>query len=204
MGERPSTGLYTNKQAGPWSAGKQRKQPTNSKRGLILALCGDPKAFLYYKQGHLLEKKLPRLRNRPESEDKGRSLTPVLQKPRNLPRFSSPSQEKLPQSTRDQLFRRVVKACVNTPSAKDLESLIDRERRSESASMRVWKRGQDRFKRIRAYDPDLLVPLYFLDKETEAYYEAEVLHTAESRRANASPIQRLLRPARKSNLVLAN
>lgn len=199
MEERPTTGLYTNKKAG-----SQKKQSANSRRGLILALCNDPKAFLYYKQGHLLGRELPHLRSRQESEDKGRSLTPVLPKPRNLPRSPSPSPEKLPQSTRDRLFHRVVKACVNTPSAKDLECLIDRERRCESVSMRIWKRGQDRFKRIRAYDPDLLVPLYFLDKETEAYYEAEVLHTAQSRRENASPMQRLLRPGRKSNLVLAN
>lgn len=70
--------------------------------------------------------------------------------------------------------------------------------------MRLWRRGQDRFMRIRAYDPDLLVPLYFLDKEAETDYEAEVLNTAQSRRENASPIQRLLRPSRKSNLVLSN
>lgn len=169
-----------------------------------MALCGDPKAFLYYKQRHLMERELPELRSRQDSEDKGRSLTPSLPKHHILPRTPSPLPKKQPQSTRDRLFHRVVKACVNTPSAKDLECVIDRERRSESLSMRLWKRGQDRFKRIRAYDPDLLVPLYFLDKEAEAYYEADVLHTAQSRRANASPMQRLLRPGRKSNLVLAN
>ena len=203
MGERPTTGQNTFKKADSWST-VSKKLPANARKRHILALCGDPKAFLYYKQRHLMERELPELRSRQLSEDKGKSLTPSLRKHPILPRSPSPPPKQPPQSTRDQLFHRVVKACVNTPSAKDLESVIDRERRSESVSMRLWKRGQDRFKRIRAHDPDLLVPLYFLDKEAEAYYEADVLHTAQSRRENASPVQRLLRSGRKSNLVLAN
>lgn len=150
-------------------------------------------------------RELPELRSRHLSEDKYKSLTPNQPKAPVFPRSPSPLPKQQPQSTRDQLFHRVVRACVNnTPSAKDLESEIDRERRSESVSMRLWKRGQDRFERIRAHDPDLLVPLYFMDKEAEAYYEADVLQTAQSRRANASPVQRLLRPGRKSNLALGN
>lgn len=140
-----------------------------------------------------------------EDEERTRSLTPVSLKPRECATRAGKSHHKprltgLPEKqpwTRDGLFQRVVNACRNTPSSRDAKTLLTRRRAQEAASLRYWKEAQHRFKKIRGYDPDLLVPIYFLEKEAEADYEAEVLHTAMERKANASPVQRLLRSGRK-------
>ena len=190
------------------SCSEESEGDHHSRSRRLIALCGDPKAFLYHKKGCLLDRNPNGLEASEErDEPKTRSVTPVLVKSRGSGGRTNRSRHKpqnteLPEKqpwTRDGLFLRVVNACRNTPSSRNTKNVLARQRAEESASLRYWASAQARFKKIRRHDPDLLVPIYFLEKEAEEDYEAEVLHTALERKANASPVHRLLRSGRRTN-----
>jgi hypothetical protein len=87
----------------------------------------------------------------------------------------------------------LVAACKEVPPAKSLEASIDKERVEASLDLKRWKQAYDRFEKMRDMEPELLVPLYALEKGADVFNESEVLTTARNRRITASPVQRFLR-----------
>ena len=88
--------------------------------------------------------------------------------------------------TRTDLFERLVTACISTPQHKQLEDTINKQRRAETVSLRRWRQAQIRLKKVHDCDPDLLVPLYALEKSSELITELDVLEAAKQHRTDIS------------------
>lgn len=95
--------------------------------------------------------------------------------------------------TREGLYHRLLAACQEVQPAKSLETSIDRERVEASQDLKRWKQAYERFEKMRELDPELLVPLYALEKGADVFNESEVLSTARNRRVTKSPVQRFLK-----------
>ena len=115
-------------------------------------------------------------------------------------RASTPSPSRLHhlRSLREDLFHRVVAACAQVPQSKPLEQIIDRERAYESLAMKHWTKAQARLRKMKAYDPDLLVPLYVLEREAEAFNEREVREAVKRRKGRGSVLREISKTASKA------
>lgn len=121
-----------------------------------------------------------------------RPFTPTFTK--STPRSGrSPLRLRSYRVTREGLYHRLVAACKEVPPAKSLEASIDKERVEASLDLKRWKQAYDRFEKMKDMEPELLVPLYALEKGADVFNESEVLTTARNRRITASPVQRFLR-----------
>lgn len=88
--------------------------------------------------------------------------------------------------TRTDLFERLVLACTHTPHNKHLEETIDRQRKAETLSLQRWRQAQVRLTKVHGCDPDLLVPLYALEKSSDLITESDVREAAKQHRSDIS------------------
>lgn len=88
--------------------------------------------------------------------------------------------------TRTDLFERLVLACTRTPQHKLMEETIDRQRKAETLSLQRWRQAQTRLKKVHDCDPDLLVPLYALEKSSDLITELDVRTAAKQHRSDIS------------------
>lgn len=139
------------------------------------------------------------------SERRQRKLRVLVESPKIgfIPgsRASTPSPTRVQRlrTHREDLFNRVVAACADASSSKPLA--LTQERTSGHVALRHWERVQSRLRKMKAYDPDLLVPLYLLQRQAEAFNEQEVLDAARTwkeraTRDSARAPQRLRRRAK--------
>jgi len=136
--------------------------------------------------------------NSPRQIRPNRAFTPTFTKS-TLRSGLSPLRLRSYRVTREGLYHRLLAACKEVQPAKSLEASIDKERLEASQELKRWKQAYDRFERMREMEPELLVPLYALEKGADVFNESEVLNTARNRRITRSPVQRFLTKAlRKS------